>query len=233
MSLSPQKVSMFGIGPTGPVAIAVDSNGNLRLSAGAGTGAISAFANNQGSMNNTLIGLVTATVLYGSNNAASGWDPINAGAASDAQAAFGAGDLVMNSYNFGYNGTSLDLIRIPTVFKSVSATAAGNTAVWTPAAGNKFRLMGLAISCAGTLAATGVQVIQLRDGATTVIQRANANMIQTTTVSISGGDTQIYRDLRQGIVSAAANNVLNINLGTVMATGSVTIDVWGTESLAP
>jgi hypothetical protein len=136
--------------------------------------------------------------------------------------------FVSAAYLYGYNGATFDRIRIANVYKTVSATAAGNTPVWTPTAGKKFRLMGYTIDVAGTAAATGVQVLQLRDNAT-VIKNHLANLIQTTTASISGGDSHMGADLGQGQLSALANNVLNINLGTAMATGAVVVHAWGTE----
>lgn len=130
------------------------------------------------------------------------------------------------SFSMVFNGTTFDRERVANVFKTVAATASGNTAVWTPASGKKFRLMGWRLSVAGTLAAAGTQVIQLRDGTTTVIARAGANVVQT----LPGNDTQIGEDYgKLGQLSATADNVLNINLGTAMATGAVYIDAWGTE----
>ncbi|MGH7747190.1 MAG: hypothetical protein ACREQ5_20900 [Candidatus Dormibacteria bacterium] len=133
--------------------------------------------------------------------------------------------LTQVSFSYGFNGASFDRVRIPVIFKTIAATAAGLTPVWTPAAGKSFRLMGYSISVAGTLAATGVQLIQLRDGAATIIQRQNA----TVTITTPTDDSHMGVDLGQGILSAAPNNVLNINLGTAMASGEVDINVWGTE----
>src|SRR5438105_5547002 len=46
---------------------------------------------------------------------------------------------------FGFNGAFWDRLRTPNKFNHALATAAGNTAVWTPAAGKKFRLMRFAV----------------------------------------------------------------------------------------
>jgi hypothetical protein len=128
------------------------------------------------------------------------------------------------AFMFGFNGASWDRLRIANTFKTVNVTAAGSTAVWTPGAGNFFRLMGYTISVSGTVAAAGEQVIELLDGAATVISQHNA----TVQVVITG-DTQIGADLGQGYLSVAAANVLNVHLGTAMATGSVAVNVWGTQ----
>lgn len=134
--------------------------------------------------------------------------------------------IATGSANLGYNGATWDRVRAASVFKSAAVTASGNTAVWTPAAGKKFRLLAWRLSVAGTLAADGTQIIQLRDGTTTVIARAGANVA----AALPANDSQIGEDYGlKGQLSAAANNVLNLNLGTAMATGAVYIDAWGTE----
>ena len=129
---------------------------------------------------------------------------------------------------YGWNGASFDRVRLANVSKTVIATGSGPTAVWTPAAGKRFRLLGYTIDVAGTVAATGVQTIELLDDATT-FKNHLAEVIETTTVSISNSTTNVGADLGQGYLSAAVNNVLNINLSTTMVTGGVAINVWGTE----
>jgi len=126
-----------------------------------------------------------------------------------------------------FNGATFDRVRVANVFNSVLATAAGLTAVWTPAAGKSFRLMGYTISVAGTLAATAVELIQLVDNAiaTKVIARHQA----TVTITTPTGDTQIGAELNNGYLSVAPDNVLRVNLSAAMATGGVAINTWGTE----
>lgn len=127
-----------------------------------------------------------------------------------------------------YNGSSWDRKRTSNVFKSVTATAAGNTAVWTPAAGKKFRLMKvyLKVTSNSTLAAAGILLAQLFDGAAGVIGVAD-------NVFIPGSGNQVHQDyqfdLGNGYLSAAANNVLNINLSAALTAGVVSITVSGTE----
>jgi hypothetical protein len=133
---------------------------------------------------------------------------------------FGA---VAAAFNYLWNGASWDRARKANVFVSVLATGAGNTIVWTPATG-RFRLMAYTISIAGTLAATGVELVKLTDGAGgTVIAQHQATVVSAT----PSGDTQIGADLGQGFVSGADGNVLNVNLGTAMATGGVAVNAWG------
>lgn len=131
---------------------------------------------------------------------------------------------------YGWDGGAWDRVRVANIFKTVTATAAGATTVWTPAAGKKFRLMGFLISVAGTMAATGVQSIELIDGSGgTVIKNFVAGLIQTPSASIAPVGAVFPGDLGQGQLSSTANNALEVSLGTAMATGNVSVNVWGTE----
>jgi len=171
--------------------------------------------------------LASLAFAYGFNGAT--YDRLrSAGSTTDALAGEATGQQTIISQNYGFNGATFDRIRIANIYHTVVATAAGSTPVWTPTAGKRFRLMGYTISVAGTLAATGVQALKLEDGAT-VIKNHFADMIETPAVGASGGDTQIGADLGQGQLSAAINNVLNINLSTAIVTGGVAVNVWGTE----
>lgn len=121
--------------------------------------------------------------------------------------------------------------RLPSVYKSVQATALGVTAAWTPAAGTKFRLMGGIVTVAGTLAAAGVQEVQLRDSAT-VMMRFNSFFQPTAGAAfptVWSGGVFSFSFIEFGRISAIADNVLNVNLGTAMATGAVDVNLWGVE----
>lgn len=144
---------------------------------------------------------------------------------ADAVAAIAKGAQNINSYNYGWNGATWDRARVANTFKFVAATGSGNTTVWTPTAGKKVRVMGGVISIAGTLGATGVQVIKLTQGnGGTEIARFNATVQDTLT-----GDTQIPFTFNNGLLFAAINTTLVVNLGTAMASGSVIVNVFGTE----
>jgi hypothetical protein len=176
--------------------------------------------------NNTVYGVGSLAFGYANDNTTGDWFQLLSGGTDiDNDAVLTNQVLFVKSFNAGYDGTAWDRIRVASVFKNIVATAAGNTAVWTPAAGTKFRLMGYTISVAGILAATAVQTIQLRDGATTVIDRRAATVTATTPT----GDSQLAADFGQGQLSALANNVLNINLGSAMTGGGVYVNAWGTE----
>lgn len=113
----------------------------------------------------------------------------------------------------GFDGTNWQRYRLANVFKPQDAAAVGTeVTIWTPAAGKKFRLMG------GVLAvATAAGAVKLRDNtAGTIIA-----VIPTLTLS-----DPVPFVLGQGILSAAANNVLTAQgAATAVLHGLV----WGTE----
>lgn len=114
-----------------------------------------------------------------------------------------------------WNGASADRPRIPFVFKPFAATAivAGTgLTVWTPAAGKKFRLMGWSLSTA-----TAADLIFGDNAVGTVIYRTGVQQINTTIPSPPIGN---------GILSAAANNVLKLDVSVGATVGGT---VWGTE----
>lgn len=113
---------------------------------------------------------------------------------------------------FLYNGASWDRTRTPNVFKVVALTAGtAETTIWTPTSGKKFRLMGFLL----TPGAASTLTFKDNTSGTTIFAARAA----TDTPIAPGG-------LGNGILSAAANNVLTVTRGT-----SATLDgaVWGTE----
>jgi hypothetical protein len=123
----------------------------------------------------------------------------------------------------------------PNKINTVQASAAGDTAVWTPAGGKRFRLMAfkLDIPANCTLAARGIETIKLRDGTTDLGLTTDVWLGQTAPVETASSAlpsfTTGWITLGDGIWSAAANNVLNVNLGTALATGNVRVTCVGTE----
>lgn len=123
------------------------------------------------------------------------------------------------------------LNRSPNVFNTVAASAAGDTAIWTPANGRKFRLQRMMISITdnATQTTSGVVTIKLRDNTT------DLNLTHSVFVPASLLDTtgvlyvSPWIDLGDGILSAAANNVLNVNLSNALLTGVVRVIVAGME----
>lgn len=103
--------------------------------------------------------------------------------------------------------------RIADTFKNVSATIATEQTIWTPTSGKKFRLMGFVLT-QGVLA----NAITLKDNtAGTTILTIPANTLGTALVSPPMGN---------GILSAAANNVLTATGGTGQTISGY---VFGTE----
>ena len=142
--------------------------------------------------------------------------------------------------NYGAGGTGWYAPRLPNAlvgatyypFKTVSATSSGNTALWTPVSGKKFRLQRLMVMLTSnaSLAAGAVEVISFQDGSTDI---ALTFSIWVPTVSIATGAVEMFTspwiDLGNGILSATANNVLNVNLGTTLANGVCRVIACGQE----
>lgn len=111
-----------------------------------------------------------------------------------------------------YNGSTQDLPRTPNVFKAITVAIGTEVTIWTPAAGKKFRLMGFVLALD-----TAADTITFRDNTAGTIL-VNVRAAQNATVSSP--------PMGNGILSAAANNVLT-------ATGGVANNlrgfVFGTE----
>lgn len=216
------------------VAVACDASGNL-TTGGAGGGASTVTGNVASGVadagNPVKVGglaSTTAPTAVANNQRVNAWYGVNgtavvsltnaAGTTTDAATARKsqdpAGNLVIAGFaSHLHNGATWDQRRTPVVFKTlaaVSVTAATPVAGWTPAAGKKFRLMGFMLS----LSVAGAVI--LKDGATELIR----------TCLMPAGAGLASPGLGNGILSAAANNVLNLD---VTATGTVTGFLFGTE----
>jgi hypothetical protein len=124
----------------------------------------------------------------------------------------------------------------PTVFKTAQASAAGDNALWTPAAGKRFRLQRFKVQVPAncTLAARGVLTIKLRDGTTDTNLTHDVYLGQTAIAADTNPQqTPVLEtgwiDLGEGVLSATANNVLNINLSAALTNGNVRVTCCGTE----
>ena len=129
-----------------------------------------------------------------------------------------------------YSGATFDFERTPKVFKTATASSSGNTSVWTPTSGKKFRLMGLdfQLSENSTLGSGAVINIQFQDG-TNPIGPVFSPFIPATPITGIGAEVTSMYSLGNGILSALANNTLNINLSSALTAGSVRVNAWGTE----
>ena len=129
------------------------------------------------------------------------------------------------------NGT-LEPLRTPSIFKSAVATASGNTAVWTPTTGKKFRLLRfmLVLTDEAAQAVAGDITVKFQD-ATTDIGISLPVYVPAAAIGSPIGEawTSGWIDLGNGIVSAAANNVLNINLSAALTGGTFGVLTAGTE----
>jgi len=87
----------------------------------------------------------------------------------------------------------------------------------------------LAVQGLSTTAAGGNVAITLRDATSAILHTFNINV---PAVALAGA-ALLYEsnwiDLGNGYLSAAANNVLNVNLGTAFTAGGVDVFVAGTE----
>ena len=141
-----------------------------------------------------------------------------------------AASMLMYEGNFSLG--SLDWQRTPAIFKSAVATASGNTAVWTPTTGKKFRLMRfmIVLTDEAVRAVAGDITVKFQD-ATTDIGVSFPVYVPATAIGSPIGEawTSGWIDLGNGILSAAANNVLNINLSAALTAGTFGVLVAGTE----
>jgi len=119
----------------------------------------------------------------------------------------------------------------PTSFVTVSATASGNTAVWTPVAGKKFRLIGYSIQATANVATAGGAAIDVvfRDGSTNMGMGFSFFAPSAAGTTFGGGNGTGWITLRNGYVSKVADNVLNVNLSAALTAGNIRVNVIGIE----
>jgi hypothetical protein len=141
------------------------------------------------------------------------------------------GFIVQPTKWWWWNGATWNIPRTPIIFKTVSATAAGNTAVWTPAAGKKFRLMRYRVMLTenATLGVAGIEAISFQDSATPINIQHDLFVPTSAGTAFAGWYDSGWTDLGNGILSSTINNVLNVNLGTALTAGNVRVNVCGTE----
>ena len=150
--------------------------------------------------------------LYATNSTDGSISRLRIGPLADAS---GAGFALLGDARGSlYNGATWDRSRTPAVLKPLSAVLiTAETTIWTPTAGKKFRLMGYVIT-QGIV--TGAITLKDNTAGTTIL------IIPPNTIGIA----QISPNIGNGILSAAANNVLT---ATGVATETITGYVFGTE----
>ena len=145
-------------------------------------------------------------------------------------------DLLLASASYVYQGTGGGvqagaMLRTPSSFKSATATASGNTAVWTPGSSKKFRLMRYRVEVTANAAQAtgGVITLQFQDNTTALALSHSVFVPATAGATMSGSYISGWIDLGNGILSSTANNVLNINLSAALTSGTVAVIACGTE----
>lgn len=139
------------------------------------------------------------------------------------------------AYTMGYTPASSfsqwSKLRTPTTYKSVGANGSGSTAVWTPASGRKFRLMRYKLTWTGdgALGTAAQHTATFYDSGSSMGVVESVYLPTTAATATLGGFTTGWTDLSNGILSAAANNVLNINLSAAVTRGYVQVLVCGVE----
>ncbi len=215
-----------------PTVPACDPGGVIwtRLSSGAGGVSITGSTPTEDALNPNLINaLDEKAFVYGFNGVT--WDRLESlSDNADNQAALTLGLLATIARQQAWNGATWERIRTPNVFKTAQVTEAGTTALWTPAAGKKFRLMGymMLVSSNTVTNFSGTNLILLLDNAAATgisfnPYFPNALVIASATQSVQA------TNIGNGYLSTAANNVLNVNLVAAITGGSLTFNVWGTE----
>lgn len=159
---------------------------------------------------------------------------VGATVTSDLNSPISGGVLETIGYNYGYYGgvaNQWQRIRVSNIIKSVAATASGNTAVWTPTSGLKFRVMKYQIEVTADAATSGgadVDIV-LQDASTSIGAGASVYCPAVAGTSFGNGYTTTWRDLGNGYVSTTINNVLNVNLSAALSSGKVRVNVAGVE----
>ncbi len=167
--------------------------------------------------------------MIGLRNIANGNLDAANGVSGAADAAAGSGMLGVGPS--AYTGAGWDRVRTPAIFKTATATASGDTALWTPTSGKKFRLMRYQMQITADAATSGGADIDivLRDSTTALAAAYSVFVPATAGTTFNNGTRTEWVDLGNGILSAAANNVLNINLSAALTSGKVRVVVAGTE----
>ena len=174
----------------------------------------------------TLGALLALSRLEGFNGA--NFDRIRALADSaDGQAPVGLGALLALSRLQSFDGTNWNRLRQANTFATKLVTALGSTAIYTPAAGLYYRMLGYTMELTEnvSLAAAGLVTASLLDvaAATGIAHTWFAPAAALTTGQ--GTDPIHPLAMGAGYKSAAAATALNANLSVALATGALNVTV--------
>ena len=117
--------------------------------------------------------------------------------------------------------------RTPSVWKSALISGAGSTAIWTSGVGAKWRLMGMQATLVNGTTAAAASLLKILDVAADTgigVQICGAALGAVGTSSII-----FNASWENGILAAATNTALNVNLSSALAVAGVFVQVWGTE----
>lgn len=203
-------------------------------------------------INSYTSGTVTAKVVLYANTTTLGIDKVgypvpteafylgmqdNAGNVAPVYSFAGIGDNASGNKPLGvgiagFDGANASRLRTPNTRKPFNVSVAGNSAVWTPTTGKKFRLLGYHLACTQNAArsGTGQVIVKFQDGTNDINIQHSVFVPTTAATTMDGGWTTGWVDLGGlGVLSTAANNVLSINLSIALTAGVFTGYVVGTE----
>lgn len=183
---------------------------------------------------NSDIGLIVNSNLYATRNAAGAVSLLFCDTPNQASGTPYSNQLGLYVLSMGVTTASnvTQLTRGVDTFKTAQAVAAGNTALWVPSAGKKFRLMRYMVEITGNASIAGagaVVTVSLFDGAAGATGQAHDVFVPLVALAGIGLLTTGWIDLGNGFPSALANNVLNINLSAALVTGNCRVICCGTE----
>lgn len=144
-----------------------------------------------------------------------------------------SGTALLGQAQYMWDGAGWERVRVANVFKRFQTTSsASNATVWTPATGKKFRLIKLIIEFSENVSTAGSNnaAYEMLDGGTLILPSTGIFFIPTAAVTTGYGNQRVVFDYGpNGILSAAANNVLGFTLSSALATGVCTVFTMGTE----
>lgn len=124
-------------------------------------------------------------------------------------------------------GNVFERARTPTTFKTVTTAGGGTVALWAPAAGKRFRLMGAVFTIINASAAAPANgIAKFVDSATDVGLSFDYGVAGAAVVSNQVIPLALPGN---GYLSAVADNVLNLNTSAALTAGAIRVAVWGTE----
>lgn len=226
--LSTDNFTTDGIVPSTLDTESVNTAANLRALNAAGNldrlRTLASDSDNQAAAQLGLLGSVARQQLFDGAT----WDRARSLASStDAQAAAqdGLAGVVARPYIF--NGASFDRQRAPVSFATVSATAAGDTAIVAGVGGQQIRLLRyiVQLTADATLAAAGIEVVTLRNAAVSLGLAHSFAVPAAAAANAFGADATGWIDL--GPIGTVLNvaNALNVNLGTALTAGACRVTV--------